>query len=151
MKKIVINNFLVLIFLLIGFSQTQAQTYTTDDLMGFWDFEKIAEHGRYISDEAVKELSETFTGAYFYFGDDDTHTLRFKNGYLIKGTYYYDWEEDNKLQIGTQQDGSDISGFLDSYVYQLIFINQDHFLLKLYPINFDDDPLYQMQFKRFTF
>jgi hypothetical protein len=151
MRKSIIYKFIILIILSVNFSEVQAQTYTLDDLIGTWDFEAVVEHDRYISDEAVKNLSDTFTGAYIDFGDDDRHLLRFKNGYVIKSSYYYDWEGDKGIAIGTQQDGTDISGFLDSYRYQLIFIDKDHFLLKLYAVSFGDDALYQMKFKRFTF
>lgn len=151
MKKSIIYQFIILIILLVNFYQVQAQTYTSDNLIGSWDFEAIVKHDTYISNEDVKKLSDMFKGAYFDFGDDDRHMLRFKNGYVIKGSYYYDWQENQKISIGTQQDGTEINGFMDSYIYQLIFIDKDHFLLKLYSVSFDDDALYQMKFKRFTF
>lgn len=148
MKKVIIYSF-VLIILVCSSLHTKAQTVNPDDLLGFWDFEKVINPSIYLSAEKRKEITATFKGAEFYFGDDATYKLEFANGYKLEGGY--EWEDDTKLTLGTKQDGSEMNNFFDSYVYQLVFSDKEHFTLKFYTTSFEEDPIYQMQFKRYKF
>lgn len=136
---------MMFVILITAFSQTHAQK--AKDLLGSWDFEKIAKSSAK-NQEATKEKTKTFKAASFQFLKDETYTLKFNNGYALKGNYEFEDDNNNKLRLGTQQDGSEINGFMDSYVYQLVFLDKNRFLLKFYTLNFDEVPLYQMQFKK---
>ena len=136
---------MILVILITTFSKSYAQK--ASDLLGYWDFEKIAKNN-IINEQAVKERAKIFKAASFNFLKDETYTLKFSDGYVLKGNYELEDDNNNKLQLGTQHDNSEINGFMDSYVYQLVFLDKNRFLLKFYGVSFDEEPLYQMQFKR---
>jgi len=115
-RKFLVRSLVMLVILITTFSQINAQKI--NDFTGSWGFEKIAKSNA-TNETSIKEKTKTFKVASFKFLKNETYTLKFNNGYVLKGSY--ELEDDNKLQLGTQQDGSEINGFMNYYVYQLVF------------------------------